>query len=118
VHGNLVSMVDGRRGEVFVQTFNLDDDVATVSEPAVALPQSVVDEWRERDSVTFTGDGVNRYEALFTSLAAATLFEQRVPPVLEALHLGAQRPAESHIVPLYLREADAVANFTTRERSQ
>jgi hypothetical protein len=48
---------------------------------------------------------------------AATMYDQQVPPVLEALHVGAQRPAESHIVPLYLREADAVANFTTRERS-
>ena len=118
VHGNLVSVVDGRRGEVFVQTFNLDDGVTTVSEPKVALPQSVIEEWSERGAVTFTGDGVIRYEELFTSLAAATTFEQRVPPVHEALRVGAQRPAESQIVPLYLREADAVANFTTRERSK
>jgi len=118
VHGNLVSVVDGRRGEVFVQTFNLADELTTVGDAKVALPQSVVEEWSERGAVTFTGDGVIRYEDLFTSLVAATVFEQRVPPVLEALHLGAQRRAESQIVPLYLREADAVANFTTRERSQ
>ena len=118
VHGNLVSVVDGRRGEVFVQTFNLADELTTVGEAKVALPQSVVEEWSERGAVTFTGDGVIRYEDLFTSLVAATVFEQRVPPVLEALHVGAQRRAESQIVPLYLREADAVANFTTRERSQ
>jgi len=118
VHGNLVSVVDGRRGEVFVQTFNLADELTTVGDAKVALPQSVVEEWSERGAVTFTGDGVIRYEELFTSLVAATVFEQRVPPVLEALHLGAQRRAESQIVPLYLREADAVANFTTRERSQ
>jgi len=111
-------VVDGRRGEVFVQTFNLADELTTVGEAKVALPQSVVEEWSERGAVTFTGDGVIRYEDLFTSLVAATVFEQRVPPVLEALHVGAQRRAESQIVPLYLREADAVANFTTRERSQ
>ncbi|HEV3187886.1 MAG TPA: tRNA (adenosine(37)-N6)-threonylcarbamoyltransferase complex dimerization subunit type 1 TsaB [Acidimicrobiales bacterium] len=118
VSGNLVSVVDGRRGEVFVQTFNLDDGVAPVSEPKVARPESVIEEWSGRGAVTFTGDGVIRYEALFTSFVAATCFEQRVPPVLEALHVGAQRTVESQIVPLYLREADAVANFTTRERSQ
>ncbi|MGH7954843.1 MAG: hypothetical protein ACREOZ_02660, partial [Gloeomargaritales cyanobacterium] len=114
----LVSVVDGRRGEVFVQSFDLGEIVEPLGTPAVALPRSVIEEWLERDDdVTFTGDGVARYEALFTSLAAATIFEQRVPPVLEALRVGAERPVDSQIVPLYLREADAVANFTTRERS-
>jgi tRNA threonylcarbamoyl adenosine modification protein YeaZ len=117
VRGTLVSAVDGRRGEVFVQTFDLDDDVAPVSEPTVSQPQSVVDEWSKRgDAGTFTGDGVARYEALFRSLATGSVFDQRVPPALEALDLGARRLADAQVVPLYLREADAVANFTTRER--
>jgi tRNA threonylcarbamoyladenosine biosynthesis protein TsaB len=119
VRGTLVSAVDGRRGEVFVQTFELDDDVTPVSEPIVSIPQSVADEWTKRgDAVTFTGDGVARYETLFLPLAAGAIFDQRVPPALEALRLGLDRPKEALIVPLYLREADAVANFTTRERSQ
>ena len=118
VRGTLVSAVDGRRGEVFVQTFELDDDVTVVSEPIVSIPQNVVDEWTKRgDDVTFTGDGVARYDALFLPLASASIFDQIVPPALEALRLGALRPVEAQIVPLYLREADAVANFTTRERS-
>ena len=119
VRGTLVSAVDGRRGEVFVQTFDLDDDVSPVSEPTVSVPQSVVDErTNSGDAVTFTGDGVARYEALFLTVATGTIFDQRVPPALEALHLGALRSVEAEIVPLYLREADAVANFMTRERSQ
>ena len=119
VRGTLVSAVDGRRGEVFVQTFDLDDDVSPVSEPTVSVPQSVVDERANSgDAVTFTGDGVARYEELFLTVATGTIFDQRVPPALEALHLGALRSVEAEIVPLYLREADAVANFTTRERSQ
>jgi len=118
VRGTLVSAVDGRRGEVFVQTFDLDDDVVPVSEPTVSKPQDVLDEWTKRAAaVTFTGDGLARYEALFRSLAAGSLFDQRIPPALEALSLGAQRRVDAQIVPLYLREADAVANFTTRERS-
>jgi tRNA A37 threonylcarbamoyladenosine modification protein TsaB len=114
----VVAAVDGRRGEVFVQTFNLDDDVTTLRDPTVSLTQDVVDEWtKSGDVVTFTGDGVIRYESLFSSVVTGTVLDQRVPPVREALRLGALRPAERQIVPLYLREADAVANFSTRERS-
>ncbi|MHB8379963.1 MAG: tRNA (adenosine(37)-N6)-threonylcarbamoyltransferase complex dimerization subunit type 1 TsaB [Acidimicrobiales bacterium] len=118
VRGTLVSAVDARRGEVFVQTFDLDDDVAPSSEPTVAKPQHVVDQWTKSGAVvTFTGDGAARYEALFRSLATCTVVDQRVPPALEALGLGASRRVDAQFEPLYLREADAVANFSTRERS-
>ena len=30
--------------------------------------------------------------------------------------LGATRPSVNAVTPLYLREADAIANFSTRER--
>jgi hypothetical protein len=46
-----------------------------------------------------------------------TIFDQAVPPPLEALEIGESRLPESDIVPLYLREPDAVPNFSTRERS-
>jgi hypothetical protein len=39
-----------------------------------------------------------------------------VPSVRAAIALGLVRPPEESVTPLYLREADAVANFTTRER--
>jgi len=117
VRGTLVSAVDGRRGEVFVQTFNLDRDVTAVSEPSVTLPLTVVDKWSESgDPVTFTGDGVARYETVFLGVSNGSIFDQRVPPPLAAARLGEFRPPEAQIVPLYLREADAVANFATRER--
>ena len=68
------------------------------------------------EDVTFGGDGVARYDASFAALPRATLLDQRVPPPLEALALGVTRLPEAAITPLYLREADAVANFSTRER--
>jgi len=117
VRGTLLSCVDGRRGEIFTQTFSLERDVAAISEPSVALPADVVASWaKTAASLTVTGDGVARYERAFHSLEHANIFEQLVPSPIEALRLGVTRPAESDIVPLYLRESDAVANFSTRQR--
>ena len=42
--------------------------------------------------------------------------EYATPSALVALELGAARLPEASVVPMYLRDADAVANFTTRER--
>jgi tRNA threonylcarbamoyladenosine biosynthesis protein TsaB len=116
--GMFVSVVDGRRGELFVQTFSLvDDEVDSLSEPSVTTPSALVDEWGRRGAtVTFGGDGVARYDAAFAALARARLLELSVPPPLEALALGVTRLSEDAITPLYLREADAIANFSTRER--
>jgi tRNA threonylcarbamoyladenosine biosynthesis protein TsaB len=117
VRGNLVSCVDGRRGEIFAQTFHLDEDVRAVSDPRVAKAGDVADHWvRHGEPVTFTGDGVDRYADVFTAIATAASFAQSVPSVHAALSLGAVGEATDVVTPLYLREADAVANFTTRQR--
>jgi tRNA threonylcarbamoyladenosine biosynthesis protein TsaB len=116
--GTFVSAVDGRRGELFVQTFSLrDDGTETLSEPSVTTPVALRDEWSRRDDpVTFGGDGVARYHAELRGVAGATLLDQSVPSPLEALTLGESRPSNDAVTPLYLREADAIANFSTRER--
>jgi tRNA threonylcarbamoyladenosine biosynthesis protein TsaB len=116
VRGTLLVAVDGRRGEVFVQSFRLDDVVASTSEPSVERPSEVISRWASGGKVTVTGDGALRYGAEFGSLPSVTIFDQPVPPPLEALALGATRRPEGDVVPLYLREPDAVANFSTRER--
>jgi tRNA threonylcarbamoyladenosine biosynthesis protein TsaB len=117
VRGTVVAGVDGRRGEIFVQTFSLAETVETTSQPAVALARDVVIQWATNgDAVTFTGDGVERYSTDFCAVPNGQVFAQSVPPVHAALELGSLREAEGSITPLYLREADAVANFTTRER--
>ena len=116
--GTFVSAVDGRRGELFVQTFSLhDDEVDSLSESKVTTPAPLIDEWGQRDEdVTFSGDGVARYAAELGGISRATLLDQRVPSPLEALALGAARLPDDVVTPLYLREADAIANFSTRER--
>jgi tRNA threonylcarbamoyl adenosine modification protein YeaZ len=117
VSGLVLCAVDARRGEIFVQSFDLDGGVVALDEPSVSLPRLVIDAWMKRSTpLTLTGDGVARYEAAFRELSAASFFEQLVPSPLEALRLGATRTARSEVTPLYLREADAVANFSMRER--
>ena len=118
VRGTLVSCVDGRRGEIFLQTFSLGDKVRVLSEPGIGAARDVVGEWvASATPVTFTGDGVDRYAADFRAVANGRVFSQPVPSLHAALDLGHRREPDVTLTPLYLREADAVANFTTRERS-
>jgi tRNA threonylcarbamoyladenosine biosynthesis protein TsaB len=116
VRGVVLCAVDARRGELFVQSFALDDGVDALDDPSVSRPEDVVAVWSKRSATTFTGDGVARYGEAFQKVPDGSFFEQLVPPPLEGLRLGAGRPVEDEVTPLYLREADAVANFSTRER--
>jgi hypothetical protein len=89
-----------------------------VGEPEVASPRTVVITWATNGApATFTGDGVARYLEDFAAVPNATVFAQSVPSLHAALALGATRDPVTAIAPLYLRDADAVANFSTRERS-
>jgi tRNA threonylcarbamoyladenosine biosynthesis protein TsaB len=117
VRGTLVSCVDGRRGEIFAQTFQLEADVRSASEPHVAIAGDVAGRWASNgEPVTFTGDGVDRYASFFDAVERGTSFAQSVPSVHAALSLGVQGVPIDVVTPLYLREADAVANFATRQR--
>jgi tRNA threonylcarbamoyladenosine biosynthesis protein TsaB len=116
--GTLVCAVDARRGDVFVQTFALDEGVTALNDAAVAKPRDVVIEWATNGApVTFTGDGVERYRRDFAAVPNGKVETQLVPSIAAALSLGVTRETVSHVTPMYLREADAVANFSTRQRS-
>ena len=117
VRGDLLCAVDGRRGEIFVQRFALSDDAVTAAdEPSVARPRETVITWATNGApITFTGDGVARYLTDFAAVPNGTVWEATVPPVAVALGWGATQPADP-VTPLYLRDADAVANFTTRDQ--
>jgi tRNA threonylcarbamoyladenosine biosynthesis protein TsaB len=118
VRGRLLAVVDARRGEVFVQRFELDDDVVAVQDMAVVRPQEVAERLSSGGvAVTLTGDGATRYTELFAGAELITINPARVPSIAAALDLGARRSPVPSLTPLYLRDADAVANFVTRERS-
>ena len=91
---------------------------ALAGERGTVLARKVVIEWATNARpVTFTGDGVERYLRDFAAVPTARVFDQHVPSLEAALALGATREPTTKVTPLYLREADAIANFTTRERS-
>jgi tRNA threonylcarbamoyladenosine biosynthesis protein TsaB len=117
--GTLVACVDGRRGEVFTQGFLLDDEVRALDDARVTTASEVAAAWEEKGApATFTGDGVQRFRGEFEGKTLFSIFDQSVPSVRAGIALGLVRPPEEVVTPLYLREADAVANFTTRERPQ
>jgi tRNA threonylcarbamoyladenosine biosynthesis protein TsaB len=119
VRGELVACVDGRRGEVFAQSFSLEDELWALDDPRVTTAHEVATTSEARGNpTTFTGDGVERYRAEFEGKALFTTFDQVVPSVRAMIALGLVRTPDEFLSPLYLREADAVANFTTRERPQ
>ncbi|MGH9021226.1 MAG: tRNA (adenosine(37)-N6)-threonylcarbamoyltransferase complex dimerization subunit type 1 TsaB, partial [Acidimicrobiales bacterium] len=114
VAGSVLAVVDARRGEVFVQRFTLGDGRASaLDEPAVARPDEVAPTLDE--SWTITGDGARRYGDLLCARGSA-LMNDVVPSPGAALDIGALREGVERVAPLYLRDADAVANFATRER--
>ncbi|MGB8196952.1 MAG: tRNA (adenosine(37)-N6)-threonylcarbamoyltransferase complex dimerization subunit type 1 TsaB [Acidimicrobiales bacterium] len=118
VRGTVVACVDGRRGEVFAQGFLLEDEVRALDDARVTTAKGEAGIWQAKGSpTTFTGDGVERYREAFTDPLFA-IFDQAVPSVRAGIALGLVRLPEEFVTPLYLREADAVANFTTRERPQ
>ena len=85
----------------------------------VTTAKEVAATWQAKGTpTTFTGDGVQRYRAEFEGIPSFSIFDQSVPSVRAGIALGLVRAPEEFVTPLYLREADAVANFTTRERPQ
>lgn len=121
VRGAMYALVDARRGELFAQSFELTNDVDGLEATGPALvttPDEIIQQLNKAEhTVTISGDGVQRYGDLFASIGQVQIRVDVVPSLDEMLAIAQWRSACEEIVPLYLREADAVANFTTRQRS-
>ena len=118
VRGRVVGCVDARRGEVFTQTFALEDEVTTLDDAKVTTARALAIIWATNGApVTFTGDGVARYRTDLAAVPNGSVHDQLVPSPAVALRIAATREPSVALTPLYLREADAVANFSTRTRA-
>jgi tRNA threonylcarbamoyladenosine biosynthesis protein TsaB len=109
--GEVLALVDARRGELFAQRFDLADEPVELGAPRVLAPRELAEEIsREAGVLSLVGDGAVRYGELLGA-AGARVIELVVPPSREALVIARRREAVDRVSPLYLREADAVAHF-------
>jgi len=116
--GAIVAVVDARRGEVFAARYVRDETGLARRGEIELLAPSALRGRLAAEPATLVGDGAMRYRDV---LDGADLVELAVPPPAVALRLAerartsgepALPPEDLH--PLYLREADAVANFAVR----
>jgi tRNA threonylcarbamoyladenosine biosynthesis protein TsaB len=119
--GRLVALVDARRGELFAQSFDLSEDpneVQPVDAAKVTSARALAIIFATHgQAISVTGDGASRYRDEFEVVPSVTLRDEVVPSPSEMLEIGSWRAPSDEVTPLYLREADAVANFSTRERA-
>ena len=113
-HDRVTAIVDARRGEVFAQCFEIVGSRPTAAgEPMVLRPEALAERLAERD--VLVGDGAVRYADVLGA-QGATIVDLTMPSPGVAGRLAAVAaipPSDPHgVVPLYLRDPDAVANFT------
>lgn len=114
VRGSVLVLIDGRRKEVFAQSFHIDDEVHATSTPVVRTPDDVVIEYGTSGApTTFVGDGAAAYRSLFSLMSWISVVDLDDTWIGAGPLLGNSRPA-APVELMYLREPDAVANFPTR----
>jgi tRNA threonylcarbamoyladenosine biosynthesis protein TsaB len=128
--GRVVSVIDARRGEVFVATYDVGQRAGSVEivSPHVATPEALADEVRacaaDGNPTVVAGDGAIRYGQGLTEIEHVALAGPSLagpPPAmlatlaLESLGAGTTAMPASMVQPFYLRQADAQINWVTRQ---
>ena len=116
--GVALVIIDARRHELFVEVFSLGDEgVASTSPPQVRTARDLLIEWGTSGApAIITGDGVSAELTTLSAVPNFTVVPHDIPSLAAALRLGETRSA-GPVSALYLRDADAVANFTVRTRA-
>lgn len=124
IEGTVVAAVDVRRGEVVAATYGCADGAATPLEAArLWSPQDLAEALGARGAlVTAVGDAAVRYRDLLAPVVARVCDHLSVPSPAAAIRLATRRLdageaplGHDAVHPWYVREADAVANFTVRD---
>jgi len=118
----VLSVIDARRGEVFAQSFSRRHGALRArSEPVVLPPgelSTLVDDVEPTGELVVVGDGALRYRDEISRLRGASLLEAvELPSPAVACALARERQERgiepAALFPVYLRDPDAVANFST-----
>jgi tRNA threonylcarbamoyladenosine biosynthesis protein TsaB len=128
--GRVLSAVDARRGEVFATVADLDNEGSPteVLAPGLFSPPALarVLEGLGGEPMLGVGDGAQRYAEVFGAVPGVSVPDGGLafPPPLTLLHMGLRlldqgvAPVDpALVVPLYMREADAVSNFAQISRA-
>ncbi len=115
--GSCTAVVDARRGEVFLQRFELGPNPVALGEAEVCAPEVMAARVGAGQAV---GDGVERYRSLLggaqVDLVLSHPSAASVGLVASAkLATGVSPIDAAQLRPRYLRAADAVPNFAERE---
>lgn len=123
----LVPVVDAKRGEVFSSRYRVGqrrvDPLVKVEDDLLVSPEDLVSSLSElHEPFHLGGDGAWRYSELLLGVPEARLAEgaPASPPVEVLAQMGVERLAQGlgedagHVLPRYLREADARINWEQR----
>jgi tRNA threonylcarbamoyladenosine biosynthesis protein TsaB len=124
--GRVLAAVDARRGEVFAAIRDLDGQHDVVA-PTLFSPDQLVAALNNLGgtAVLAVGDGSQRYADAINTVSGVTCLTTALsfPPAATMLtmaetHLlaGGASVAPALVVPIYMREADAVSNFAKISR--
>lgn len=116
--GDVTAVVDARRGEVFVESFHLGGPRPRSSGPATVMEPAALAAALERGAVptTLVGDGATRYGEQLDAAGGRRLVGRDVPSpgiaaALAAAGVLGDGVDPTMVLPQYLRDPDAVANF-------
>jgi tRNA threonylcarbamoyladenosine biosynthesis protein TsaB len=122
--GLILSVVDARRGEVFAALRDVsaaDGPSVEILAPALFAPEALARTVGELGRpVVAVGDGAQRYADVLGAVTGVTCVTDALgaPPAstllglaLELVARGTRPMPASEVVPIYLREADAISNF-------
>jgi len=121
----IVCALDAGRGEVYHAAYRQSPGgVQRITAPAVATPEDLASDLSATaEEILLVGDGVLRYQSLFTSLrrvevADAGEAHPQAGSLVRLAHAQALREewvAPAELTPLYLRRPDAEINWATRD---
>ena len=121
--GVIASVIDARKGQIFFQFFRSEGDaVRGVSEPVCGDVDDLVAALNDRgQDALCLGDGAHRYREALLDGPRCTIGEARYPSASTLASLAERETRrENWVEPidlraLYLREPDALINWSTRE---